>query len=456
MTAAATVSGVPTQAFESLVRLQQLSLEAGLSDNFQQLVFRILNRSICFCRYDRAVLWDLRGARPRLLGVSGNAQIDRRSPLVTQWRELVKTLTDHDRPALIEPDQTTTHLETWQTLTARTQGLSVVWVPIIMEGKRVAGLWLERWGNDRFSQQDADRLEALALAYAVAWRGLAGARTRWLHRLTSGKQAIVLTTIALLTAAMCLVYVPLRIVAHCEVVPRQPVAVTAPLDGVIDEVLVMPGRTVEKGELLAIYDQRVAREELNIARQQVQIIESDLQRTRVEAFDSPAARATIALLENRLAQERIRLQLAEYRVSRLEIRAPLAGTVMLDDPHEWRGRPVQVGQRLMMIVDPAQTKLRLWLPDSDNIDFEPDRPVKVVLDSDAGSSRPARLSFVASHAQLDNKGTPAFRAEADWLDPEALVKPGLQGTAVLYGQKVSLGYWLLRRPWAALRRYVGL
>ena len=110
----------------------------------------------------------------------------------------------------------------------------------------------------------------------------------------------------------------------------------------------------------------------------------------------------------------------------------------------------------MMIVDPSKTKVRVSLPDGDNIAFDHERPVKVILDSDPGSSRLAKLRYLANHSQLDKKGQPAFNAEAQWLAPASDTKMGLQGTAVLYGQDVPLGYWLARRPLAAVRKHLGL
>jgi multidrug resistance efflux pump len=188
----------------------------------------------------------------------------------------------------------------------------------------------------------------------------------------------------------------------------------------------------------------------------VQIIEADLQRARVLAFDDPGERAQVTLLENRLEQERTRLRMAQHRADQLEIRAPVAGTLMFADPHEWRGRPVQVGESLMMIIDPARTKLRVWLPEHDNIRFDWASSVTVILDSDPGFRRTAALRYVANHSQPNRDGLPCFRAEADWVESDTSVKVGLQGTAVLYGDRVPLGYWLSRRPLATLRRFVGM
>lgn len=460
-------SGLTAEAFQSLVALQQLTLEAGLSENPKQLQFRVLNRTHAYCPYDRAVLWELpsRG-QPRLLGVSGAVEAHPQGPLTVTWRALTAALTPRDQPAILTSAHLPGQEAAWTELGRRTGTLSVIWLPIVVEGRPVAALWVERWAGKRFTAGDLARLQPLALAYGVAWRSVARQPSR-LTRLVRDRKRVVAGIGALLVlAALVLVPVPLRIVAPCEVVPRDPVVVAAPLEGVIDEILVLPGRPVQAGERLAVYDQRVAVEELKVAQQQVQIIESDLQRARVQAFDRPAARAEIALLENRLEQERTRLRIAEYRAARLEVKAPVAGVVQLDDPHAWRGRPVQVGERLMTIVDPEQSKVRIWLPEHDNVPLDPRRPLTIILDSDPRATRTARLLFLSNHSQVAPDGRARFRAEAEWLPPApdesereapaSALKMGLQGTAVLYGEEVPLGYWLLRRPLAAVRRFLGV
>ncbi|HNQ24397.1 MAG TPA: HlyD family efflux transporter periplasmic adaptor subunit [Phycisphaerae bacterium] len=451
-----TPSSAAAGAFESLAALQQLTLEAGLSDSRQQLIFRIVNRSILYCHYDRAVLWSWTARGPRLLGVSGQAGVTERSPLAAQWRALLTALPAPDHAAVVGSQTFPGPEDAWVPLAERTNGLSVAWLPLKVRGRMVAGLWLERWGQASFNPAMLPRLELLAQAYGVAWRSVTGLPHPWRARVTSRKGTVALTAAVVLLAALVFVRVPLRIVARCEVVPREPVAVTAPLNGVVDEVIVLPGRAVERGDLLAVYDKRIATEEVQIARQQVQIIESELQRARVQAFDDPAARSDIALLANRLEQERVRLQAAQYQVERLEVRAPVPGTLMFDDPSQWRGRPVQVGELLMMVVDPTRTKLRVWLPESDNIEFDRDAPIAVVLDSDPRTRRSASLCFTANCAEVDRDGMPCFRAEAEWSDPGPGLRMGLQGTAVLYGEEVPLGYWLLRRPLATTRRHLGI
>jgi multidrug resistance efflux pump len=455
MSTQAPPTAVPVEAFESLATLQQLTLEAGLSEDLKQLQFRMLNRSVAYCRYDRATLWDLRGRQPRLLGVSGQADGQAHGPLVDEWQRVVAALPRRETVQL-GPQVPDGVAGAWQCLMRRTGGLAALWLPIVVDNRPVAALWLERWAGGRFTESDRKCLDALALAYAVAWRSVAPRPAWWRRALATRPRMVTAGVLITLLGTLVFVSVPLRIVAQCEVVPKDPVAITAPLAGVIAEVVVLPGRTVESGTLLAVYDKRVAEEELKVAQQQVQIVESDLQRARVQAFQDAPARAPVALLENRLAQERTRLGLAQHHVDQLEIRAPVSGTVMLTDPHEWRGRPVQVGERLMMVVDPQQTRLRIWLPEKDNLRFNEQRPLHVILDADPRTSHPATLRFLANHSQTTSTGQVCFRAEAEWATSAPNVKTGLQGTAVRYGDTVPLGYWLLRRPLAAVRRWSGV
>lgn len=460
MSAAPTITMTPSissEAFDSLAQLQRLTLELGLSTDRQQLIFRMLNLSVRYGHYDRAVLWSLQTRQPTILGISGLGDVDRTGPIVERWKTLVNAIDDSTRTHILSATTFETQRTLWAELAAHTHGLTVLWLPIRVDGRVVAAVWLERWGSTDFSDNDIARFESLALAYAIAWRSVTG-RPHWSKRFlhTLGRDRTLFFVTVAVVALVLLFPTPLRVVAPCEVVPDRPTAITAPLAGVIDEIVVEPGQTVAPGQLLAVYDKRVATEELNVARQQVQIIESDLQRSRAEAFEKPAARAALTLLENRLLQERVRLDAAQQRINKLELRATVAGIAAFDDPNAWQGRPVQVGERLMLIVQPGDTRVRVWLPESDNIEFRRDKPIRIILDSDPQTSRNASLDFVSLESRITSTGLAAFRAEAHWLSKNAAsLKPGLRGSAVLYGHRVPLAWWMLRKPIAALRRATG-
>ena len=67
----------------------------------------------------------------------------------------------------------------------------------------------------------------------------------------------------------------------------------------------------------------------------------------------------------------------------------------------------------------------------------------------------ATLRYVAHEAVERPDGHSAYRVRAT-LDAGQQPRVGLKGTARLEGESVALGYWILRRPLAALRAWAGL
>jgi hypothetical protein len=449
--------GQAQAALNTLGLLNKLILEAGLSQNRKELAFRILNRTVELTGYQRACLFDLSAKTPKLLGVSGQSAIPADSELAAILSELAGGLAAPQTARLLTTaDFAEAARPQLAALFARTGGLALLWLPIVIGERPVAGLWLERWGEQTWLEPELALLAPLAVGYAIAWDKcgrLAVDPAKWTRTLT-GKRALW-TVLAVLALAAGL-RISLRVAAPCEVAPKDPFIVTAPLNGVIEEVFVSPGQRVEKNDRLFAYDKRVASEDLKIARQQVQIIQSMLNRSNMQAFLDPKARAEASLLELKLAQEKTRLELAEQNVAKLEAVAETAGLAVVDDPGEWRGRPVSVGEKVLSIVDPARTKVRIYLPIDDNVPFDADKPVAVFLNAAPETELHGSLVFVSQNVTVSPHGVPCVTAEADWSAGTKPPRIGLQGTAVVYGKSVSLAYWLLRKPLALARKTLGI
>ena len=446
---------VASETIRLLQNLHRLTLDALQSQSRQDLIFRILNNTIALTPYDRAVLWGLEGRRPKLLGVSGRSDVNRRSPAAVQWRRLVRRLAEPGSSHLLSAESFRDGEKEWAALTAKTPGLSVLWTPLSVGGKTVAGLWLERWSARPWTASEKDLMDSLMAGHGIAWERCVR-HASWPGRLRPRLTLLRALPIALILAYVLLaVRIRLRVAAPCEVLPKDPLVVTAPLDGVVEKVAVEPGMRVESGHVLFLYDKRVPLQTHKIAEQQVGIRKSQLARAQLQAFRDEDARSQIPILQNRLEQERARLKLAEHDVAQLEVKATIAGVVMLDDPNEWRGRPVAIGQRVMMLVDPKKTKLRIWVPESDNVDFNWDTSVKVFLNVRPERGFQAGLSYVSRHVAISPQRVPSFVAEAEWPQASSEMRIGLKGTAILYGDEVCVGYWLIRKPWATLRGWAG-
>lgn len=444
---------VPIEAFRQLATLQQLALEASLSRSRQQLIYRILNRSIELVPYQRAVLMDPQG---RLLGVSGQVDLAPHAPLPLRWRRLLNRLAADGQSMIVRAgsfDREGRAL--WEDLAKETEGLEVFLTPLLVDDRVVAWLWLERWGASAMWQEaEGKQLASLVASYGAAWRSFRGGGWRFWCR----RRGVLLVAAVVVMLLLLVIHVPLRVVAPCEVVPLDPVELTAPLEGVIDRITVPPGQAVAAGEVVARYDARDTEWTLRATEQEVRVLESELRRRKVRALDAedPEARAQIAVLENRLRQGRIRLASAKERAERLEVRAPAAGVVVVEDPASWRGRPVQIGQRILTIVDTKASKVRISIPENDYLAFDLQTEPIVFLDSDPGVSRSIRLRWINPLAEVDARGATTFAAEANWSAPQENLTLGARGQAVLYGRRVPLLYWLLRKPWLAVRSLLGV
>ncbi len=451
-------------ALSRVVGLQTLATEFFSAENRTQLIFRLLNRTVSLCGYPRAVLFRIHGDSGKFIAVSGKASVDRYSETVEKWNLLVGGIAEKEKAQLLSADWAAKRGadtdNAWRYISSRTNGLTVYWLPLLPWGRLRYGLWFERWGDTEWTEEDLNLLNLVGLSAKAAFERLEP--DSLLRRFREGllTRYRLFCIVTLLTAIVLCWRIPLRVVAPCEIIARTPFMVTAPLSGVISQVLVKSGEVVAVDDPLFVYDDRVVREELNIARQQMKILETGIRITKINALSSQDARAELEIMKYKLKQEKIRLRMAEYRNAKINVTAEAAGTVItIGNPDEWRGRPVTMGEKVLVITDPAEISLRLWISEADNVDFAEDAPVKILLNAMPDESFAARLHYVAQSVTLSGDGVPAVMAEGSFEGLTQrklrLLRIGLKGNAIIYGEKVSVAYWLLRKPWTSLRRIVG-
>jgi hypothetical protein len=439
-------------AVEILATLNRLSLNACGSKEKQSLIFLILNETVRVVKYDRAVLWQFKQDSFSLLGVSGQSRVNQTTDYATRWQELVEdlktpnTLQELSRESFLDKESE------WMQLQESEGGLKVVWVPIFTNEKLSLGIWLERWGGKEWQKEELDLVSFLSQSYGVAWEKFA---PKFAHNLMLKRN--ILFFCAFVIASLFLVHVPLRIVAPCEIVPKDPIMITAPLEGVIAEVTVKPGQEVNVKDTLLTYDKRVPIQDFKVAQKSLQIAKSEYERSSVLAFKDKKIMSEVGILRLKYQKESLRLDLANYKLSQLEVGAPISGVVMLDDPNVWRGKSVRIGELIMSISNPEETKLKIWIPEDDNVELDEKKDIKVFLNVRPESSLGAQISYISDYSEVNDKGVASFTSEAHWGETKSSdIKLGLKGSAILYGEEVTLFYWLMRRPWSSLRKLVGI
>ncbi|MEC7838503.1 MAG: HlyD family efflux transporter periplasmic adaptor subunit [Chlamydiota bacterium] len=444
------------QMAKMLFATNRLNLKAHKCQTFESLTFLILNDTINVARYDRALLWDLTAEKPKLLGVSGQSNLPKNHDLIKKWRNVVTDLGEPNKPQIFIIDRSD------ETKIAKDSNekpkSTVLWLPIFSNEKLTLGMWMELWGDHKNNPPPDDLLgllvHLLMPSFGLAWEKLS-MKNSWkkIPRKTPFYAALGVAVFLMLL----FIQVPLRIVAPCEVVAMDPMVIRAPMEGIIKEINVKPGEMIVEGDILFEYDKRVPLQQLKAAQKEVEVLESKLNRAISLSLEEDQSSAdNYSILTRQLEKGKIELELVQHHASLLTNKAEQSGMVIIDDPDQLRGKPVQIGERILAINDPNKTKLKIWLPENDNVELNLDEPIKIILNVSSNESFQAKITYISSESTLSEKNIPSFIAEAEWVTHDQNVKLGLKGTAILYGEKVPLWYFFLRKPIAFIRYYVGL
>lgn len=301
---------------------------------------------------------------------------------------------------------------------------------------------------------EADRLVAQRLAetYGHAWAALGGVRRRLGARL---RRPIVWLLAAAALVAVGAIPAPLTALATAEVVALDPAVIAAPIDGAIESVEVEPNQRVRAGDVLLRYVDTQARGALDVAEREVGVAQARLRQAQQMAFVDPQAKRELAVAQSDLRLKKAERAYAAEVFERSVVRAPLDGVAVFSDKRELIGRPVTTGQRIMEIADPERRQFRLQAPADDAAVLAEGARARIFMDSDPLRPIAAKLTHAAPMAKVSESGALVFRADAVAADGAETPPLGHRGTAQIVGEKVSLAFFLFRRPLSSLRQKIG-
>ena len=397
--------------------------------------------------------------RARISAFSGISQVDRQAPLVLALQEAAERLLQRST----ERDSLRGNLkeavdETAGKALADWPFEYYLWHVLRERDGRPFGALLFMRGE---AWRDSDEVIGTRLAEAVGVAIKALAPRSVLERMRVPRR--VLGALALVVLALLLVPVPMTAIAPVEVVADDPFPVTAPMDGVIAQVLVNPNTPVRKGQVLFRFDDTTLKADAEVAARQEAVVLARLATLRKAAFADPQARQQLAEAETELELARVQRERAEQLLARVEAKAPEAGIVIFADKTRLIGKPVRTGERVMEIADPARVVFRIDLPVSDAIVIGKGAKVRVFLDADPLHAIAARVRWASFHAEEVPGGLLAFRIIAEPVAEDEAARQALQerlrigfrGSAQVHGETVPLGFYLFRRPIAAVRQFLG-
>jgi hypothetical protein len=436
--------------------LVQLLKRARRAATAEELGFVMVNETHALLPYRQAALWQrhARGAG-RVVAVSGAATVDRNAPFMLWLNPAVAKLDEDGTTDAIRPVDAGSLGGSLGEGWAEWLPAHGLLIPLQTEGEPVLGaLLLAR--DQPWTEGDAHLMSELAEAYSYGWTRFLGKRRRSLFATLFGRSLLIKLGLAAAVVAVLCLPVTLSALAPAEVVALQPTIVRAPLEGVVDHFEVQPNAPVEAGQLLLTLDPRAIENKLDVATKALAVAEAEYRQAAQQAVFDDKSRALLAVLKGRAEQRRADVTYNQSLLDRIKVTATRSGLAIYDDPNAWIGKPVAIGERLLEIADPTQAEIEIWLPVADAITLKPGADVDFFLNVTPESPLRATLRQASYEATQSPAGLLGYRLKAKLTDTTHPPRIGLKGTAKVYGERVTLFYYLLRRPLAAARQFVGL
>lgn len=433
-------------AAQSLLTLLQLGRRARAAAELPALGFVAVNETLQLLPYRQAALWVELGL-PRVAAVSGLPQPDPTAPYVQWLGSVCRHLAKAQTPAgVIDASALPATLQAeWnQWLPA-----NALWLPLQQEG----ALLLAR--DDAWREGEIALLVELSDVYAhalAAFRPRQGGLDRSIGWLRSGRAKRGLLIAALVA---CLIPIRVTVLSSAEVVPKEPFLVRAPLDGVIERFDVRPNQAVKAGEPLFSLDTTALRTRYEVARKAYDTAQEEYRQSAQVAVTSDKNRGDIALRRGELQEKLVELDYTSGQLQRVQVKAERDGIAVFADANDWLGKAVAIGERILLVADPAKVELAVHLPAADHIDVAPGDVLTLYPQGSPLASFDARVTGVAYRAELTPEGFLAYRIKAEFVEGQVPPRIGQLGTARVRGPWAPLAYVMLRRPLVAVRQWLG-
>ena len=433
-----------------LIGLEKKSREARTQDELNFVVVNETRQIIDFV--NSYLLLKTPTDKYHVKAVSDLATVDRTAPLVTFVENIIN-------------DQKNTNLKEIQNLEVDKISRSlkikkpknipdnILLIPIFSPQRGLQG-FLITTRNEKFNDNEVELARHLSVTYGHAYNTFLTdfSIKDFLKKNFTGKRSwiIILSIIFILV-------IPIKITstAPVEVVPKNPRLITAPFDGVVKNIIVNNNDKINSGDLLIQIEDTDLKNSFNLAKQSLQVAEKELLRSRQFSFSNNEEKARLAELMAQVDLKKAEVESTSERLKNSKIYADKDGIAIVDQKNNWQGRPVSVGEKIITIANPEKVEFLIWLPVKDSLIIKENTDVKVFLDINPIKPLKGKLKRASYQSSLSPEEVLSYQISASF-EGEEIPRIGLRGTAKIYGSRVTLFYYLFRKPITFVRQLIGV
>lgn len=443
---------------EVLAQISHVGHKIKYAADITELHFIACNSIKAVVNFHQAFFWQYTYYnKPKLQASAGTSALDQNAPMVVFLHRMIEAqIKMQEKPELVLLDKNyfdSKIVEEWGEWLPE----HVLWCPLVSSSKAkvlIGGLIFTReypWTNT-----DVQIIEllcsfiSLSLSMFMKKTGNKKPLLTRVFRKTSYSAIFACAVVALLLPIYQTVLAP------AEIVAEHPTIITSPINEVVDQFYVTPNQHVNKGDRLFSLNQTELKSNVLISMRDYQEALEKLRGANQFSFENAESSAKLSILK--LEAEKLRLKL-EYHTEILNnsiITAPVSGVAIFADENDWIGKPVKIGEKVLEIADPDAKRLKMLLPVADAITLKPGGEIKFYLNTSPLDVIDSKLSYASYSAHAQPDGIYAYTLKSDFVNMSKVPRIGLRGTAKIYGERVTLFYYVMRKPFAALRQKLGI
>ena len=444
-----------------ILNLLSISQEILQQKNLSELSFFIAHQSFEVIHYRKSIVFSSFSQKNiKIHSISDEINIDKNTPFTLAAISLIKNLIK-SKKLKINKDQSI-YISEKQQLAKNLQNI----YPKELDEHFILSLFFDNnreiiggilfFNDDKFLEKEIKQFQWLYDIYQYSWQVLFSHEKKSLHflkklfRIHKVKLALVLALIIIL-----LFPVKQSVMAEAEVIAKNPTIITSPIDGVIDQILVKPNELVKPNTLLVKLNTRDLEGAYLLSEREYQTAEAKYQQAINTGFQDIKYRAEINVLKSLMQEKKLEADFTKKLLNEANIQSPNEGIAIINDPFQWRGKPVQTGEKILEIANPNDVEIKIWLPVNDALNFKKGDQVKLFLNNQPLSSINATVLYAGINAEIPENQILAYPITASFDQTENLPRIGSQGQAKIYGNQTVLFFYLFRKPITFIRQYLG-
>ena len=433
-----------------LIGLEKKSREARTQD---ELNFVVVNETRqIFDFVNSYLLLKTPTDKYHVKAISDLATVDRTAPLVTFVENIINDQTSSNLKEIqnFEVDKISRSLKIKK---PKNIPDNILLIPIFSPQRGLQG-FLITTRNEKFNDNEVELARHLSLTYGHAYNTFLTdfSIKDFLKKNFTGKRSWII-----ILSIIFILIIPIKITstAPVEVVPKNPRLITAPFDGVVKNIIVNNNDKINSGDLLIQIEDTDLKNSFNLAKQSLQVAEKELLRSRQFSFSNNEEKARLAELMAQVDLKKAEVESTSERLKNSKIYADKDGIAIVDQKNNWQGRPVSVGEKIITIANPEKVEFLIWLPVKDSLIIQENTDVKVFLDINPIKPLKGKLKRASYQSSLSPEEVLSYQISASF-EGEEIPRIGLRGTAKIYGSRVTLFYYLFRKPITFVRQLIGV